>query len=221
MSTVDIVVLASGRGSNLSAIFEAIDAGRCDARVVGLVSDKPGAGALALAEARGVPTRVVPLPRGADRDAWNVTLADAVSDLSAQRDVLLVLAGFMRILGRPLLERFPGRLINVHPSLLPSFTGHDAPRQAVAAGVRLTGCTVHVVDDGVDTGPILAQAAVPVLPTDDADALHARIQVAEHALLPTVIHWVAQGLLTLAPPTLTQAPCAAGYYTAPRFDDPA
>jgi phosphoribosylglycinamide formyltransferase-1 len=160
MTALDIVVLASGRGSNLAAIFDAIDAGRCDARVVGVVSDKADAGALALAAGRGVSTRVVPLARGADRDAWNVALADAVAALTPQ---VVVLAGFMRILGAPLLERFPGKLVNVHPSLLPAFPGHDAPAQAVAAGVRITGCTVHVVDHGVDTGPILAQAAIPVL----------------------------------------------------------
>jgi phosphoribosylglycinamide formyltransferase-1 len=214
---LDIAVLASGRGSNLAAIFEAIDAGHCDARVVGVVSDKPGAGALNAAQARGIPTRVVPFARGDDRDAWNVALAAAVADLTPQ---LVVLAGFMRILGAPLLERFPGKLINVHPSLLPAFTGHDAPHQAVAAGVRLSGCTVHVVDHGVDTGPILAQAAVPVLPGDTADTLHARIQVAEHALLPAVIHWVAQGKLTLSPPTLTDPPVPDGHFVAPRFREP-
>ena len=214
MPLVDIVVLASGRGSNLAAIFDAIDAGRCDANVVGVVSDKAEAGALAAATARGIPTRVVPLARGGDRVAWNIALADAVSELAPQ---LVVLAGFMRILGPPLLERFPGLLINVHPSLLPAFTGHDAPRQAVAAGVRLSGCTVHVVDDGVDTGPILAQAAVPVLPSDNTETLHARIQVAEHHLLPAVIHLIAEGKLSLSPPTWTEAPSSEGYFVAPRF----
>jgi phosphoribosylglycinamide formyltransferase-1 len=215
MAALDIVVLASGRGSNLAAIFDAIDVGRCDARVVGVVSDKADAGALALAAARGVSTRVVPLARGADRDAWNVALADAVAALAPH---VVVLAGFMRILGAPLLERFPGKLVNVHPSLLPAFPGHDAPAQAVAAGVRITGCTVHVVDHGVDTGPILAQAAVPVLPSDDIASLHARIQRAEHELLPTVIDWIARGRMSLAPPSLRDAPTPDGCFVAPRFD---
>ena len=218
MPTVDIVVLLAGRASNLAAIFDAIDAVRCDARVVGVVSDKSGAGALAAAAGRGVPTQVVPLAKGGDRDAWNDALADAVAAFAPE---LVVLAGFMRIRGAPLLRRFPGRLVNVHPSLLPAFPGHDAPRQAVAAGVRLSGCTVHVVDDGVDTGPILAQAAVPVLQGDDTDSLHARIQVAEHALLPTVIDWIARGRLTLSPPTLTEAAAHEGYFVAPRLPEPA
>ena len=217
MTALDIVVLASGRGSNLAAIFDAIDAGRCDARVMGVVSDKADAGALALAAGRGVSTRVVPLARGADRDAWNVALADAVAALTPQ---VVVLAGFMRILGAPLLERFPGKLVNVHPSLLPAFPGHDAPAQAVAAGVRITGCTVRVVDHGVDTGPILAQAAIPVLPSDDTASLHARIQRAEHELLPTVIDWIARGRMSLAPPSLRDAPTPDGCFVAPRFDAP-
>ncbi len=218
MPALDIVVLASGRGGNLAAILDAIDAGRCDARVVGIVSDKADAGALVQGQNRDIPTRVVPLARGGDRDAWNVALADAVAELAPQ---VVVLAGFMRILGAPLLERFPGKLVNVHPSLLPAFPGHDAPVQAVAAGVRISGCTVHVVDQGVDTGPILAQAAVPVLPSDDAASLHLRIQRAEHLLLPTVIHWIATGRVSLAPPTLHDAPSPEGCFVTPRFDVPA
>jgi phosphoribosylglycinamide formyltransferase-1 len=110
---------------------------------------------------------------------------------------LVILAGFMRIVGAAVLARFGGRILNVHPSLLPAFPGMDGPAQAVAAGVRLSGCTVHVVDAGVDTGPILAQAAVPLLPGDDAASLHARVQVAEHTLLPEVIALVAKGALIL------------------------
>jgi len=112
---------------------------------------------------------------------------------------LIVLAGFMRVLGPPLLERFQGRIINVHPALLPSFAGHSGPQDALDGGVRISGCTVHIVDAGVDTGPIIAQAAVPVLPDDTADTLHARIQVQEHRLLPRVIHQIAIGAITLDP----------------------
>jgi len=200
---MDVVVLASGRGSNLKALFDAIDAGRCAAEVVGVVSDRPAAGALALAAERGVPTAVVPLSRGDDRDLWNARLAHAVAELGGE---LLVLAGFMRLIGRPLLDAYPGRIVNVHPALLPAFPGAHAPHDAVAAGVRISGCTVHVVDEGVDTGPILAQAAVPVHPDDDADSLHARIQIQEHRLLPAVVDWIARGVLALDPPRLTTRP---------------
>jgi phosphoribosylglycinamide formyltransferase-1 len=105
----------------------------------------------------------------------------------------------MRVLGAALLERFPGRIINVHPALLPSFPGHSGAQDALNGGVRISGCTVHVVDSGVDSGPIIAQAAVPVLPDDDAESLHARIQVQEHRLLPRVIHQIATGAIALDP----------------------
>ena len=178
------------------AIFDAIDADRCDANVAGVVSDRKSATALVLAEARGVPTRVVSLRKGDDRALWNQSLAAEVESLHPE---LVVLAGFMRVLGPPLLERFPGRIINVHPALLPSFPGHSGAQDAIDAGVRISGCTVHVVDSGVDTGPIIAQAAVPVLPDDDAAALHARIQAQEHRLLPRVIHQIATGTISLNP----------------------
>jgi phosphoribosylglycinamide formyltransferase-1 len=129
----------------------------------------------------------------ADRVAWDAALADA---LGATAPELVVLAGFMRIVGPAVLSRYERRLINVHPSLLPAFPGIDAPAQAVAKGVAISGCTVHLVDGGVDTGPILAQAAVPVMPGDDAASLHARIQTAEHQLLPAVVAAIARGVLS-------------------------
>ncbi len=193
---MDVVVLVSGRGSNLHAICRAIDAGECDADIVGVVSDRKSALALELADERGIPTRVVPLRKGDDRDAWNETLASVVASLEPD---LIVLAGFMRVLGSPLLERFPGRIINVHPALLPAFPGHKGPEDALDGGVRISGCTVHVVDSGVDTGPIIAQAAVPVLPDDTAETLHARIQAQEHRLLPRVVHQISVGAITLDP----------------------
>lgn len=193
---LSLVVLASGRGSNLRALSEAIDAGRCHARIVAVVSDRSGAPALEYARQRGVITELV-LPKDhPDRDAWDAALADAIARHTPD---LVVLAGFMRIVGRAVLARFGGRIINVHPALLPSFPGLDAPAQAIDAGVRISGCTVHLVDAGVDTGPILAQAAVPVLPGDDAASLHARIQPAEHRLLPAVVDWIATGVLELEP----------------------
>ena len=197
---MDIAVLVSGRGSNLKAICTAIDAGTCNANVVGVVSDRRTAEALDFAGERGIPTRIVSLRKGDDRSLWNHSLAETVASLKPD---LIVLAGFMRVLGAPLLERFPGRIINVHPALLPAFPGHNGPQDALDGGVRVSGCTVHIVDAGVDTGPIIAQAAVPVLGDDSAESLHARIQVQEHRLLPAVIHQVAIGAITLNPLTVS------------------
>ncbi|MEM8606489.1 MAG: phosphoribosylglycinamide formyltransferase [Myxococcota bacterium] len=193
---MDTVVLVSGRGSNLRAICAAIDEGRCGARIVGVVSDRRKAAALEFAADRGIPTKVVPLKKGDDRNQWNVVLQREVASFQPQ---LVVLAGFMRILGGSFVEAFRGRIINVHPALLPAFPGHDGPSAALRGGVRISGCTVHVVDDGVDTGPIIAQAAVPVLTNDTRDTLHARIQVQEHRLLPEVVAWIARGDIELDP----------------------
>jgi phosphoribosylglycinamide formyltransferase 1 len=201
-----IAVLASGTGGNLSAILDAIDAQRCDALVQAVVSDRAGAGALELARARGIDTAVVRLKDFDARERWDEALMLAVS---AQRPALVVLAGFMKLVGASMLARFSSRIINVHPSLLPLFPGVDAPAQAVEAGVRLSGCTVHVVDSGLDTGPILAQAAVPVLPDDDAERLHRRIQVAEHRLLPAVVDAVADGSIELGDRIRVDARCFA------------
>lgn len=188
-----LVALISGRGSNLRSLFEAIEAGRCRASVAAVIADKDAPG-LSLAQERGVPTRVVKPKDYANRAAWDRALAEVCAEYAPE---LVVLAGFMRIVGEAMVERFAWRIVNVHPALLPSFPGVDGPAQAIAAGVRLAGCTVHLVDRGVDTGPILAQAAVPVLPGDDAASLHARIQVQEHHLLPAVVDAVARGTLTL------------------------
>lgn len=189
-----VAVLVSGRGTNLRALVAAIDDGRCDARVAGVVSDRESSDGLAWARERGFVTKVVRPRSFVDRSAWDEGLRDAVVELAPE---LVVLAGFMKIVGAAFLTRFGGRTINVHPALLPAFAGMDAPQQAVEAGARISGCTVHLVDAGVDTGPILAQAAVPVLPDDDADALHDRIQPCEHRLLPQVVDWVAKGALVL------------------------
>jgi len=193
-------VLVSGRGTNLRAICSAIDRGTCSAQVVGVISDRQSAAALDYAKERGIDTRVVPLKKGDDRDLWNLKLAEVVASFEPG---LVVLAGFMRVLGSPLLERFPGRIINVHPALLPSFPGHTGAQDAIAGGVRITGCTVHIVDAGVDTGPIIAQAAVPVLSTDTPQSLHQRIQAQEHQLLPAVIDGIARGDIQLDPLSIT------------------
>ena len=184
-----IVVLASGGGSNLAALLAAHDDGGYGARVVGVVSDKPGAGALDLARDAGVASVVVAPADFDDRAAWNGGVAEAVAVF---RPDYVVLAGFMRILAPSFVERFDGRIINTHPALLPAFPGAHGVRDALAYGVQVTGCTVHVVDAGVDTGPIIAQVAVPVADGDDEASLHERIKVAERALLVETVGRVAR-----------------------------
>ncbi|WP_036959579.1 phosphoribosylglycinamide formyltransferase [Promicromonospora kroppenstedtii] len=175
-----LVVLASGGGSNLAALLAAHDDAAYGARVVGLVTDRPTAGALDLARDAGVASAVVALKDFDDRAAWNDGVLEAISVF---RPDYVILAGFMRILAPGVVRKFEGRMINTHPALLPAFPGAHGVRDALAHGVKVTGCTVHVVDDGVDTGPILAQTAVPVLDTDDEPTLTERIKVAERALL--------------------------------------
>jgi phosphoribosylglycinamide formyltransferase 1 len=184
-----LVVLASGGGSNLAALLAAHEDPAYGARVVGVVSDKPAAGALDLARQAGVPSVVVAPADFVDRAAWNDGLREAVEVFQPDH---VVLAGFMRILAPSFLDRFAGRVVNTHPALLPSFPGAHGVRDALAHGVRVTGCTVHVVDAGVDTGPIVAQTAVPVLDDDDEGTLHERIKVAERALLVETVGRIAR-----------------------------
>jgi len=191
-----LVVLVSGRGSNLRSLIAAGERGECAAQVVAVISDREAAPALDHARSLGIATCVVSPKQYAERARWDAALAEAIA---AEAPDLVLLAGFMRIVGGAVLGAYGGRIVNVHPALLPSFPGMDGPAQALRAGAALAGCTVHVVDAGVDTGPILAQAAVPVLPGDDEHTLHARIQTAEHALLPRVVHAIATGDLTLSP----------------------
>lgn len=179
-----VVVLVSGSGTNLAALLAAHEDPGYGARVVGVVADRAGIGGLDIARAAGVPTAVVAPADFPDRAAWDVALARAVAVFDPG---LVVSAGFMRILGAAFLERFPDRIVNTHPALLPAFPGAHAVRDALAHGVRVTGCTVHVVDAGVDTGPIVAQRAVEVRPDDDETVLHERIKVVERALLVDVV----------------------------------
>lgn len=179
-------VLGSGYGSNLAAICRAIDQGVLPARIAAVLSDQPGARILELGRTVGARTEcIVPgIARGRLDPATEEKL---VAILREERVELVILAGFMRIIGPALLAAYPRRIINVHPSLLPNHRGAQAAAQALAAGDRMTGCTVHYVDQGVDTGEIIAQQEVEVRPDDTAETLQARIQVAEHALLPSVI----------------------------------
>ncbi len=180
-------MLASGAGSLLRALLEAASAPDYPAEVVAVGVDRSCA-ATDHADAAGVPHFRLELADFADRAAWDLALTDAVA---AHRPDLVVSAGFMRILGPAFLERFGGRIVNTHPALLPSFPGAHAVRDALAYGVRVTGSTVHLVDAGIDTGPILAQEAVPVLPGDDEATLHERIKVVERRLLAEVVAAVA------------------------------
>jgi phosphoribosylglycinamide formyltransferase 1 len=196
MKQLPVVVLISGTGSNFRAICEAIDAGHCAATIKAVVSDRAGAKGLELARERGLPIEIVKLSGYENRALWDRALADAVAKYAPE---LIVLAGFMKIIGAPMLERFGGKIINLHPALLPLFPGTDGTGDAIRAGVKISGCTVHQVDAGTDTGPILAQAAVRVYPGDTGDSLHKRIQRAEHRILPWVVDQIARGAITLAP----------------------
>ncbi|HEX4429021.1 MAG TPA: phosphoribosylglycinamide formyltransferase [Frankiaceae bacterium] len=172
-----LVVLASGTGSTLQAILDASHAPDFPARVVAVGTDRPGTLAETRAERAGIATWMVALADQPDRPAFDAAVAEQIA--AAEPD-LVVLAGYMKVLGPSVVGRF--RIVNTHPSLLPAFPGAHAIRDALAYGVRVTGCTVHEVDEGVDTGPILAQAAVPVVDGDDEDSLRARIQATERVL---------------------------------------
>lgn len=187
-------VLGSGKGSNYQAIQRAIDAGQLDAEVRVVISDVQGAGILQFARGRGIRAEFV--APGKFRTKLEPESEQRVVEiLKSERVDLVVLAGYMRMVKEPLLRAFPHRIVNIHPSLLPKFRGLAAWRQALEAGEKITGCTVHWVDEGMDTGAILAQRDVPVLPGDTPESLHARIQVAEHAIYPEVIARIAADIL--------------------------
>jgi len=187
-------VLASGSGTNLAALIAAQEDGRLGATLAAVICNVPGAKALDRARDADVPAILVDHKAHASRETFE---AEIQRQLEAHGVDLVVLAGFMRILSPGFVSRWHGRIVNVHPSLLPSFPGMHAIRQALAAGVRFTGCTVHLVDEGTDTGPVLAQAVVPVLPGDDEASLHARVQKEEHRLLPWVVRLFAEGRIRL------------------------
>jgi phosphoribosylglycinamide formyltransferase-1 len=173
-------VLASGAGSNLHALLDAAADPGYGARVVAVGADRTGIPALDRAASAGVPTFVLRVPDFPDRAAWDQAMAD---ETSAYRPDLVVSAGFMKIVGTPFLRRFPSRMVNTHPALLPAFPGAHPVRDTLAYGAKITGVTVHLVDAGVDTGPVVAQAAVEVRPGDTEQSLHERIKAVERALL--------------------------------------
>jgi len=183
-------VLISGRGSNLQSIIDAVAARRLEATIAIVVSNRAGALGLQRAREAGIDTTYLNPRDFAGRDDYDRALAR----LLVERGVTLVcLAGFMRLVGRPMLDAFPNRILNVHPSLLPSFPGLDAQRQALEYGVRVTGATVHLVTEELDGGPIVLQASVPVLDDDTVDSLAARVLVEEHRLYPEAIRLVLEG----------------------------
>ena len=188
-------VLISGRGSNLQAIIDAVADRRLPATIAVVISNRAGAAGLQRARDAGIETLYLNPREYADRDAYDAAVAAA---LKARHVDLVCLAGFMRLVGARLLDEFPNRILNIHPSLLPSFPGLDAQRQALEHGVQITGATVHLVTSELDGGPIVLQAAVPVLPGDTVESLSARVLVEEHRIYPEAIRIVLQGGWTLA-----------------------
>jgi phosphoribosylglycinamide formyltransferase-1 len=183
-------VLGSGSGSNLQAILDAMDAGTLDARVALVLSDQPNAYILERARKRGIETGLIDC-RGFKTKFPEEAQAETADRLRQAGVELVCLAGFLRLVKRPLLEAYPSRILNIHPSLLPAFPGLESWKQALEAGASEAGCTVHYVDDGMDTGPVILQESVPIFPGDTAESLHARIQGVEHRLYPEAIRKVA------------------------------
>jgi len=196
MSEFRIAVLASGSGSNLQAILDALHGGPEGIVVAAVASDKPGARALERAQRAGVPTKAFPLGDHPDRAARDLAMADWIAEQGVQ---LVVLAGYMALLAPAFLQRFPHAVINVHPALLPAFPGLDAVGQALAHGVRVFGVTVHFVDDGIDTGPIILQRALELPHARTREEVFERLHAVEHELLPEAIRLIARGAVRIDP----------------------
>ncbi|MBF0188022.1 MAG: phosphoribosylglycinamide formyltransferase [Magnetococcales bacterium] len=192
--TPKIAVLISGSGSNLQSLIDNCASGYIPGRIALVISNKPDVFGLERAEKAGIPTRVIKHRDFDSREAFDQAMGDVLEETEVD---LVCLAGFMRILTAGFVDRFQGRLINIHPALLPSFPGLDVQQAALDAGVRFSGCTVHFVDEGVDTGPIIAQAAVPILPDDDAKTLAGRILRQEHRTYPLAVRLFVQGRLSI------------------------
>jgi phosphoribosylglycinamide formyltransferase-1 len=188
----NIVVLISGRGSNMEAIVQACATEGWNARVAAVLSNRPDAAGLGYARARGIATAVVDHTAFGSREAFDGELARVIARFAPD---VLALGGFMRILSPGFVVRFSGRMVNVHPSLLPAFAGLHTHRRAIEAGCKLSGATVHFVTPELDHGPIIAQAAVPVLPGDTEETLAARVLAREHVLYPRAVRWLVEGLL--------------------------
>jgi phosphoribosylglycinamide formyltransferase 1 len=189
-----IVVLISGRGSNMEAIVQRCAAEGWPARVVAVISNRVDAAGLQFATAHGIATKVVAHKAFNTREAFDDALAESIDAFTPD---LVVLAGFMRILGERFVRRYEGRLMNIHPSLLPMFPGLRTHQRAIDAGCKLAGATVHFVTPALDHGPIVLQSVVPLLADDDADALSARVLATEHRIYPRAIHWFVEGRLRI------------------------
>ena len=206
MAGMRIAVLASGGGTNLQALIDAAAAGTLGAEIALVLSNTPGAGALERAQRAGIPTCCVDHRGFASREAFD---AAVVAALKAAEVELVALAGFMRILSPVFIDAFPGRIMNIHPALLPAFPGLHVQRKAIEYGSKFAGCTVHFVDGGVDTGPIIIQAVVPVHDDDTEESLAARILVQEHRIYPEAVRLFAAGRLRLEGRRVLVSPVAA------------
>ena len=189
-----IAVVASGRGSNFQAVIDAICDGRVPAECVALITDNPKAYAIERAQKAGIPSRIIDYTTFPSRDVYERALLASMQEVNAD---LFVLAGYMRILGASIVRAFPGKMINIHPALLPAFTGLHAQRQAVQHGVKVAGCTVHFVDESLDGGPIILQKCVPVLDSDDEDDLAERILEQEHIVFPEAVRLFCEDRLVI------------------------
>jgi len=211
MAEKTLVILISGRGSNMEAVLDA----RLPARVAAVISNNPQARGLAIAGKRGIATAVIDHHGFADRPAFEMALA---AEIERHAPDLIVLAGFTRILTAAFVERYDGRILNIHPSLLPAFPGLDTHRRALQAGVRIHGCTVHFVTPALDSGPIIVQAAVAVEASDTEEQLAARVLAQEHRIYPQAIRWFCEGRLRIGRSgavTVDAARPAEGALTAP------
>jgi len=210
-------VLLSGSGTNLQALIDAVEAGTLAARIAVAVSNEPAAHGLVRAARHGIPTVVVPHREYPTRAAFDTRLVEVLRGHAVE---LVALAGFMRLVTPVLLAAFPARVLNIHPALLPAFPGLHAERQALAHGARVTGVTVHFVDEQTDHGPILLQIAVPVLPDDDEERLHARVQRQEHRAYPRAIQLIAEGRVRIDGRRVVIADAAfdaGGFLASPAF----
>jgi phosphoribosylglycinamide formyltransferase-1 len=214
MADKNLVILISGRGSNMEALLDA----RLPAQVAAVISNNPQARGLRTARERGITAAVVDHHAFPDRAAFDTALA---AEIDRHRPDLVVLAGFMRILTPSFIDHYRGRIMNIHPSLLPAFPGLDTHRRALEAGVRIHGCTVHFVTPALDSGPIIVQAAVPVQPGDTEERLAARVLAEEHRIYPQAIRWFCEGRLQLGRNgvvTLNAARVADGALASPPLD---
>lgn len=195
MEMLKIGILASGRGSNFQAIIDSIETGCLHARIKVLITDNPKAFSIERAKKHGIESLIMSPKNYASRDEY---FKDIASELKKRDVKLVVLAGFMRIVGKPLLDVYPNRVMNIHPALLPSFPGLHGQKQAIDYGAKISGCTVHFVDEGMDTGPIIMQAAVPVKDDDTEETLSGRILKLEHKIYPEAIKLFSEGRIELS-----------------------